>query len=134
MTTTAALAPDRVTLEVPREPRFLGVLRIVAGGMSAHVGISYDALEDLQLAMDSVLAAARPVDAPLTVSFERGTLARDLTAHLGPFADPPLHALLHAPIGGPEAGLGLTRVLASLIDERTVTGGPDDFTVSLRKR
>lgn len=123
----------RVTVEVPRTSRYLPVVRIVAGGMVARLGISYDGLEDLQLAMDSVLAAAGPSPDPLVVAFEQSD-GEDLTAALGPFSDHALHGLLTAPAARPDAPLGLSRVLASLTDGHEVDGEPDTFTVLLRKR
>lgn len=47
--------PDSVSLCLPRDSRYYAVARLVVGGMAAPLDLSYDALDDLQLAITSLL-------------------------------------------------------------------------------
>ncbi|TMJ97758.1 MAG: hypothetical protein E6G67_02090 [Actinobacteria bacterium] len=47
---------DAITLTIPRDRPFYGVARLVVGGLAARLELSYEHLEDLQLALESVLA------------------------------------------------------------------------------
>ena len=42
---------DTVTLSIPRNPQYYSVVRMVVGGIAAGLQLSYDALDDLQLAI-----------------------------------------------------------------------------------
>ena len=50
-----ALAPDAITLSIPHTKAYHGVARLVVGGLAARLDLSYEHLEDLQLALESVL-------------------------------------------------------------------------------
>jgi anti-sigma regulatory factor (Ser/Thr protein kinase) len=47
---------DRITLTLPQDDSYHGVARLVVGGLAARLSFSYEYLEDLQLALDSLLA------------------------------------------------------------------------------
>ncbi len=46
---------DAVTLTVPHARRYYGVVRLVVGGVAARVDLPYEHLEDVQLALESLL-------------------------------------------------------------------------------
>ena len=46
---------DSITLSIPQEKPFHGVARLVVGGLAARLDFSYEHLEDLQIALESVL-------------------------------------------------------------------------------
>jgi anti-sigma regulatory factor (Ser/Thr protein kinase) len=48
-----------ITLTLPHDERFLGVARIVVGGLAARLDLPYESLDDLQLAVESVLSEER---------------------------------------------------------------------------
>ena len=47
---------DAVTLTVPHARSYYGVVRLVVGGLAARLDLSYDALDDVQVALDTLLA------------------------------------------------------------------------------
>ena len=47
---------DRISLTLPQDESYHGVARLVVGGLAARLAFSYEYLEDLQLALDSLLA------------------------------------------------------------------------------
>jgi anti-sigma regulatory factor (Ser/Thr protein kinase) len=49
------VSADAITLSIPREQPYYGVARLVVGGLAARLDLSYEQLEDLQLALASVL-------------------------------------------------------------------------------
>ncbi|MGH3023215.1 MAG: hypothetical protein ACRDNI_06125 [Gaiellaceae bacterium] len=49
------MAPDAISLSIPHAKPYHGVARLVVGGLAARLDLSYEHLEDLQLALVSVL-------------------------------------------------------------------------------
>lgn len=49
------MTEPEITLSIPSDKPFHGVARLVIGGLAARLDLSYETLEDLQLALDSVL-------------------------------------------------------------------------------
>lgn len=49
------MSADAITLSIPQKKPFHGVARLVVGGLAARLDLSYEHLEDLQLALASVL-------------------------------------------------------------------------------
>lgn len=49
------MAADAISLSIPHSEPFHGVARLVVGGLAARLDLSYEDLEDLQLALVSVL-------------------------------------------------------------------------------
>jgi anti-sigma regulatory factor (Ser/Thr protein kinase) len=47
---------DRIILTFPQDESYHGVARLVVGGLAARLSFSFEYLEDLQLAFDSLLA------------------------------------------------------------------------------
>jgi hypothetical protein len=50
---------DLITLTLPRDEGVVSVARIVVGGVAARLNLPYETLDDLQLAVESVLAEDR---------------------------------------------------------------------------
>ena len=44
---------DTIVLTVPAERRFLGVVNLVLGGLGSRLDLSFERVDDLQLAVDS---------------------------------------------------------------------------------
>lgn len=57
-------------LTVPGDRRFLGVVNLVLGGLGSRLDLSYEQVDDLQLAVDSVLAAASDVSTQISLELE----------------------------------------------------------------
>ena len=57
-----ALRADSITLSIPHAKPYHGVARLVVGGLAARLELSYEHLEDLQLALETVLDSESFVD------------------------------------------------------------------------
>ena len=47
---------DRIIFTIPQDESYYGVARLVVGGLAARLSFSFEYLEDLQLALDTLLA------------------------------------------------------------------------------
>jgi hypothetical protein len=59
--------PDEITLTLPRDPEFHRVAHLVLGGLALRLELTIETLEDLQLALSTVLDRADD-DAELTIA------------------------------------------------------------------
>jgi anti-sigma regulatory factor (Ser/Thr protein kinase) len=66
-TVTLDVRMDRITLSVPPDPEFHGTLRLVVGGIGARSRLSYEQVNELQLAVESVVAHRRPTGQAVVV-------------------------------------------------------------------
>lgn len=123
---------DTVVLSFPRDSRYYALARLVVGGMAAPMQMSFDALDDLQLAISSLLdhealilgAGADEVQIQLEVSDAR------LVASIGRFD----HESTTRALGEQgAAGLGLRRMLDAIVEEVRVEPGDDGAWVTLTK-
>jgi hypothetical protein len=99
---------DEIRLTLPADDAFHGVAHLVLGGLAARLNLSFENLEDLELALDSLLG--RPSDGrevTLRVLVEDG----ELRMIVGPFAA--LRAELQE--GGADS-LNLGRILDAVCD------------------
>jgi hypothetical protein len=92
---------DEIAVTVPAERRFLGVVNLVLGGLCTRLDFPYEQVDDLQLAVDSVLAPGRPQGGVVTLEAEADE--DRLRLRLGPLA------------AGTAAHPGLQRVLDPLV-------------------
>jgi hypothetical protein len=106
---------DAITLTIPRDRPFHTVAHLVLGGLAARLNLTIETLEDIQLALDSLLER-HGTDEPVTLSLE----LRDdqIEIVVGPF-----HDIRHDFEQAGADDLGLRRVLDTVSD-----------TVSLEKR
>ena len=65
-------ADDTVTLRVPREPGYRSLLHLVLGGIASRGDMSVDALDDLQLAVDNLLAEDQSAGENVVMSVSLG--------------------------------------------------------------
>lgn len=111
---------DTVTLSFPRDPRYYGVARLVVGGMAAPLQMSFDVLDDLQLAISSLLdhedlAMEGELQLRLDIDGDR------LTATLGTFAAGSVAAALERSVDGESGALSLRRLLDTIVDDVRVS-------------
>ena len=106
---------DAISLTVPHARSYAGVVRLVVGGLAARLDLPYESLEDLQVALESLLATDAYA-AGADVTLEVGVIDGRLEVAVGPLN---AAALEHDLAGDADArrGVGLGRVLT------TVTGG-----------
>ncbi len=91
---------DQITLTIPTDARLRGVATLVLGGIGSRLDLSYERVDDLQLAVLSLLDAGD--DERVTMEVDADTAG--LSVSLGPLVD------------GSGADEALTRVLDRLVD------------------
>lgn len=113
---------ETISLTLPADPRYATVARIVVGGVAARLNLSYETLDDLQLAVETLLAEERifPGD---HVSLELEVGERSLAITIGPIDPAAVRSALDE-----DGDLPLRIVLAAVVDEAVV----DDATTTLR--
>ncbi len=101
---------EGLTLTVPCERRFLGVVRLVVGGLSAALDLPYEQIDELQLAVENTLRES-PSGGEVHLEFavDGGAVA----IYVGPLDARSLDRDLPDQAGG----IGLQRVLAALVDD-----------------
>jgi anti-sigma regulatory factor (Ser/Thr protein kinase) len=119
-----------ITLRIPHERPFHGVARLVVGGLAARLDLSYEHLEDLQLALASVLengsyAAEPEVIVELTVGEETLTMA------IGPLNGDAIRTDLESENGN---GITLGRLLRTVAERVDVEERDDGAWLRLEKR
>ena len=116
-----------IRLRIPHERPFHGVARLVVGGLAARLHLSYEHLEDLQLALESVLADGRVVGPDVTL--ELIVHAAGLEVVVGPLEGAELRAALKR--DGESIGLG--RLLEAVAEDVAVETRPDGDWLKLAK-
>lgn len=125
------MTADAITLSIPLGDRFHGVARLVVGGLAARLNLSYEHLEDLQLALESVLENEKYLAAEIViVRLVIGESSIGMV--IGP-VKPNLRAELE-PREESEDGIALRRLLAALVDEIDVQGEDGTDWLRLDKR
>ena len=111
------MSADAITLSIPQARPFHGVARLVVGGLAARLDLSYEDLEDLQLALASILENDEYLAEPsVTVRLSVGSDSVGML--IGP-VKPRLRADLDPETEGQD-GLPLRRLLSTLVDEVAV--------------
>jgi len=101
-------APSQpISLTIPGDRRYVEIVRLFVGGLAARLGLPYETMDDLQLALESVLLKA-DLGTELTLEVRPGSEAVSIL--LGPFAHDPLQ-----PEGSKPDGLVLDRLLSALV-------------------
>jgi hypothetical protein len=99
---------DEIELVLPAQEDFHHIARLVVGGLAARLELTYEQLEDMEVALDALLRC-RDDEGDLTVG-----LAVDgdsVRTTVGPFADGALDEL-----DSDSSSLGLRRVLETVTD------------------
>lgn len=91
---------ERIVLTIPTDRRFRGIATLVLGGVGSRLNLPYERMDDLQLALLSVLDAAGESE----VSIEVGAEDRRVSVSVGPLVE------------GSVQDEGLARVLSKLVD------------------
>ena len=121
---------DTIRLTIPHQPPYHGVALLVVGGLAARLDLSYESLEDLQLALENVLQNGGYATQPqVTVELE---VADDSLALLvGPLDGEAVKAALEED-GDDRISLG--RLLATLVEDVQLTRRQDGDWLRLDKR
>ena len=120
------MTADEITLRLPRERPFFGVAHLVVGGLAVRLDLSFEQLEDLQVALGELLDQ-HETEREITVSVR----VEDETIHalVGPF-DATLEQELARDAGD---SVGLRRVLETVVDGVEVTNRDGQPWVELTK-
>jgi len=108
MSETLSDSADRITLTIPGEPRFIGIARLFVGGLAARLDLGYETMDDLQLALESVL---RKAELQQTVTLEAQVDGEGVAILVGPLTRDPLQAV----DGRRPDAIELERLLAALV-------------------
>ncbi len=106
---------DEITLTIPREPDFHRVAHLVLGGLAVRLNLTVENLEDLEIALDSILDRSE-ADGDITVRMALRDGA--LETRVGPLGSRLLDEIER------ERGndLSLRRVLESTVDDVHIDG------------
>ena len=116
---------DEITLVLPAQEDFRPIAHLVVGGLAARLALTYEQLEDLQVAVEALLACREDGgQVSLVVTVEPDTVR----AAVGPFA---ADALLELQRDGSE--FGLRRVLETVVDRVQVEERDGGAWVALAK-
>jgi anti-sigma regulatory factor (Ser/Thr protein kinase) len=117
---------DEITLTIPRAREYLSVAHLVLGGIGVRLNLTLETLEDLQLALDAILERDRePGDVTISVRLS----ADEIETEVGPLRDGVRRELAR----DSGDGVGLRRILDTLVDRVEATDREGGFFVTLRK-
>ena len=118
---------DTVEITIPRERDFSIVAELVIGGIAARHDVTLEALDDLQLALGSLLEHGEADDGEISVLLRVGEDAIDVS--VGPVGERTVAELE----GDAGDGLGLRRLLDTTVDNATLRERDGATWVDLRK-
>jgi hypothetical protein len=125
------MQPDRIALETPTERGWEPVFRLVLGGVADRLDLGFEDLDDIQLAVERLLAEAGSQD---SVKLAFVILPEGLRTHIGPLRERAIADALQGPEPRP-GELTLRRILETVVDSFGVeVGGDGEITVILNKR
>lgn len=105
--------PDEITLTLPRQRPFYRIAHLVLGGLAVRLDLTYESLEDLQLALAGLLE--RP-DTDRDVTLSVRVNGATLRAIVGPFDESALRSELERPSEQAEE-MSLGRLLENVVDD-----------------
>src|SRR5688500_16995073 len=118
---------DEFTIRIPRERPFSAVADLVVGGIAARHDVTLDVLDDVQLALDSLLGHDDADEREVEIVLRVGDAA--IEASVGPLA-PTTAAALEEEV---DTSLGLRRLLNATMDSVTLSKRDGNAWVDLRK-
>ena len=110
---------ERIDLEAPLSGDFQAVVRLIIGGIAERVDFAFEEIDDLQLAVERLLAEAGQVGS-VQLSFEVGE--RSIRTRVGPLSEAAVAEALRDG-GAPPGHLTLRRILGTVVD----SFGVEDF-------
>ena len=119
-----------IELRIPNERPFHGVARLVVGGLAARHNLSYEALEDLQLALATILEGDKYSTAD-EICVELEVTEEAIAMAIGPVNGDAVRADLQ---NSAEGDLGLGRLLGTLVEDAGVEAREDGDWLCLSKR
>jgi hypothetical protein len=120
------LSGDEIQLRLPADEAFHGVAHLVLGGLAVRLNLTFEGLEDLELALDALLERAQPHE---EVTLRVRVRDDELQTMVGPFTS--VRAELEH--GGADA-LNLSRILSAVCDSVEISDRDGSEWVELTKR
>ena len=119
-----------IQLKIPHQPPYHGVALLVVGGLAARLDLSYEKLEDLQLALENVLENGDYVsEAQVTVELD--VLDDSLSLVVGPLDGAAVRTALE---DDRDDRISLGRLLDTLVEGVTIESRDDGDWLRLDKR
>jgi hypothetical protein len=123
-------ALERVEVDTPLDLAFHGVVRLIVSGIAEQANFGFEAMDDLQLAIERLLAEAGG-DGRVKISFELGQ--GSVRTRIGPLREGSLAAALQE-ADGVAGTLPLARILSAVVDSFGVEPAVDgQIVVRLEK-
>jgi hypothetical protein len=119
------LSGDEIQLTLPADEAFHRVAHLVLGGLAVRLNLTFESLEDLELALDALLERTQTDD---DIQLRVRVLDGELQTVVGPFAS--VRAELEQ--GGDE--LTLSRILSAVCDSVEISDRDGSEWVELTKR
>ena len=112
---------DEISLTLPADDAFHRVAHLVLGGLAVRLELTYESLEDLELALDALLGrSSGPGEVTVRIRID----GDELRATVGPFRADVLSELDRQE----DETLDLRRILAAVCDRIEVTDGHVELT------
>jgi serine/threonine-protein kinase RsbW len=122
---------ERIELEAPLSGDFQAVVRLIIGGIAERVDFAFEEIDDLQLAVERLLAETGQVG---SVSFSFEIVDDGIRVRVGPLSTSAISDAL-ADGGAPPGVLTLRRILQTVVDSFGVeTAADGSVVVRLVKR
>jgi hypothetical protein len=112
---------DRVEVEAPLDIAYQGVIRLIVGGLAEQAAFGFEAMDDLQLAIERLLAETGG-DGRVKISFE--VHEGGIRTRIGPLREQRLASALQDP-DGDTGTLSLRRILSTVVDSFGVEEADD---------
>ena len=122
------MRPDEITLTLPRDRNFYEIAHLVVGGLAIRLDLTVDHLDDLQVALDTVLQRQGD-DGDLTIAVR--VVAGELHTLIGPFPSGNLRAALERDDEGDQ--LSMRRLLGAVCDHVEVEDRGGEEWIGLTK-
>jgi anti-sigma regulatory factor (Ser/Thr protein kinase) len=116
---------ERIDLEAPLSGDFQAVVRLIIGGIAERVDFAFEEIDDLQLAVERLLAEAGEIGS-VTLSFE--IVDDGIRARVGPIRTDAIAEAL-ADGEAPPGVLTLRRILQTVVDSFGVETSDDGLVV-----
>lgn len=120
---------DEITLTLPRERPYFRIAHLVLGGLAVRLDLTFEHLEDMQLALAGVLERRESGGEAVVVSVRVD--GDTLRTRVGPFDPERLTAEL-TPRAEAGEEIGLRRLLDTVVDSAEVDGRFIELTKTVR--
>ena len=119
---------DEITLTLPRDRDFYEIAHLVVGGLAIRLDLTVDHLDDLQVALDTVLQQEMPEgELTIAVRVDDG----ELHTLIGPFQGGKMRAALERDDDGEQ--LSMRRLLGAVCDRVEVEERDGEEWIGLTK-